>query len=1139
MRGLPEHISAILKMRIYSNAMYVQTHEYAGRASVKLQPVLAGLCNPLLVRLVQALQVNDFMPGQLMIEDGDFSDGLRWIWTGTFEILDCEGKHEVSNVHEGIMLGENCLVKGSPKNCCSIRASAWSNVLVLRLDEMSKVFLGYDRDLHWLMSFAEIRWPRFAAAVALSNVLEILSRLGLPLVAGLYEVANMDEQHVDQTLINMKVAEAERQEKRKKQNHGSGYCESHLAPLAIPALSDGTQTLSHANQKDSTHGHKQPHSSGILKTFDEIRKKERSVSVSAQDFGSSENTSSKRSRDLRATALKCLHASPQIVYGSNLGIGGAAGGRSAMERHETGQNDVLKDIDQNSLHPQMLDKEGAIGSSADDDDWEGGLPAYSDQEQSLCWHSYDDDEDQKGGTAEIELDEAVFRSPRGDAGGMESEEEECEYDEHLEVENCIPDALARVTGMDRELMLSTTQLADMTKLALDGDQLFDVHFDWLESEQVVDKAEELHAEAFPRSKLMVTVEKISGLLASFQKKFNVTVKVCFGGVCYDTLVAEGTSAEADFLETYIWTGKRFDEISEIHFAILDVKDATHTSLIGTCDVPLSFIEQEDEWKEHAMEVLDVHGELKAVLHLNIKYSPLRGMPGEASRLVEELADAKFIEDEKKLITTLQQIYEQLLSLQDFSLRNQDCTQAEIKETCRALFMARKALPRSAVSIAKKILRQLMGENDADLFIEAAFGQDGDSQDSNIDNEEQEVTLTEVQQRKFEIWKEFTSSSGQPFWYNRYTREAIWHDPFMENCKGQSDTNVAMSSAVGNEYTILLQDLPAGWVQRQSRRNGFVYYQEKFTGERSWEQPLRPLASRNPLEALGEMITVEILEHKNNKKYKTMFRSIPMRVTAGTSDGLLPQSCSLKQEDESSISHTGTGKTARVYEYMVDASRKDVWRLKSETVVPRRNEVLRAEIIYDKKDSRSIYRGEMKSNQRCGLGMLALKDGVVYHGQFAHDIPNGLAVETYPAGFVYRGEFVNDDRHGLGIIQCPGLAFIGYWQHGKRHGIGVERFIVMGQTLESVVHYNHGNLVIRTGIDVENKEEVAALKLAAGQKSRKAALLAEKARLVAVSIQALRGTEIAKVEAMRMANKEQQALESPKQHEVETTRSHCC
>ena len=144
--------------------------------------MLEGLCEPLLVRLVQALKVVDFVPGQLMLEKGRESEGLRWIWTGTFEVLDCfEGVYSVSTLSEGMMLGENCFVRNSPRNYCNVRAMTWCNVVMLPMAEVANVFEGYDRDAYWMMCFAEVRWPRFCAAVALSNVLEYASRHGTSL----------------------------------------------------------------------------------------------------------------------------------------------------------------------------------------------------------------------------------------------------------------------------------------------------------------------------------------------------------------------------------------------------------------------------------------------------------------------------------------------------------------------------------------------------------------------------------------------------------------------------------------------------------------------------------------------------------------------------------------------------------------------------------------------------------------------------------------------------------------------------------------------------------------------------------------------------------------------------------------------
>jgi hypothetical protein len=45
----------------------------------------------------------------------------------------------------------------------------------------------------------------------------------------------------------------------------------------------------------------------------------------------------------------------------------------------------------------------------------------------------------------------------------------------------------------------------------------------------------------------------------------------------------------------------------------------------------------------------------------------------------------------------------------------------------------------------------------------------------------EVELTEQEKRKIEVWKKYESSSGKPFWYNKYTKETTWRDPLSENC----------------------------------------------------------------------------------------------------------------------------------------------------------------------------------------------------------------------------------------------------------------------------------------------------------------------------------------------------------------------
>jgi hypothetical protein len=140
------------------------------------------------------------------------------------------------------------------------------------------------------------------------------------------------------------------------------------------------------------------------------------------------------------------------------------------------------------------------------------------------------------------------------------------------------------------------------------------------------------------------------------------------------------------------------------------------------------------------------------------------------------------------------------------------------------------------------------------------------------------------------------------------------------------------------------------------------------------------------------LQVDIIEQhaktSQNKKAQIDFRTIPVRVTAGTTSDLLAGK--LLPGEQPSV---------QICEFITDASRKDSsWRPKPEMVMPRKTDVLRCEIIYEDKDSRCFFRGETQVNQRNGIGVLSFKDGVIYHGQFAQDLPNGLAVETYPDGF---------------------------------------------------------------------------------------------------------------------------------------------
>lgn len=157
-----------------------------------------------------------------------------------------------------------------------------------------------------------------------------------------------------------------------------------------------------------------------------------------------------------------------------------------------------------------------------------------------------------------------------------------------------------------------------------------------------------------------------------------------------------------------------------------------------------------------------------------------------------------------------------------------------------------------------VCRVTLGEEQGNEFIAATFGPDGDPEDSDMELGEEIIEYTEKEMAKLTIWKEFESSSGRPFWYNKYTRETSWVDPLSEKCEDLQAQTVEVlknQASYKSSIFIVLQDLPDGWVQRQSRKKGFVYFQDIFSGERVWAPPLRAPAHRKPLDELGGLLTV--------------------------------------------------------------------------------------------------------------------------------------------------------------------------------------------------------------------------------------------------------------------------------------------
>jgi hypothetical protein len=309
----------------------------------------------------------------------------------------------------------------------------------------------------------------------------------------------------------------------------------------------------------------------------------------------------------------------------------------AVYTHFLHLDDTCRNSDNDGDRLQILKEDGNdeeddedeyADKDDDDDEYEDEFKEELEEEEENDLGKQDDDSN--GDEEETYNEQAAERISSAQSVVQDDEEEE------QDLVDLVVQTLVKVTELDREMTVETMKLCEMHEMASDEGQEMDISLDWLDSPDVMDLAEALHTELFPRSKLLVQVKKVSGLPQGFgrlEKKYNLMVKVSFCGSYYNTLVVE-KATEPEFGETFMWTGGKFSEDSEIRCVVLDVRDATRTNLIGTCDIPLSLAaEDADNWLEETIEILDEDGEFTGYLHIDMKYSPLRVVPGQPPPLV--------------------------------------------------------------------------------------------------------------------------------------------------------------------------------------------------------------------------------------------------------------------------------------------------------------------------------------------------------------------------------------------------------------------------------------------------------------------------------------------------------------------------
>ena len=260
---------------------------------------------------------------------------------------------------------------------------------------------------------------------------------------------------------------------------------------------------------------------------------------------------------------------------------------------------------------------------------------------------------------------------------------------------------------------------------------FDVSLNWLDSEEVITVAEAQHSERFPCSKLVIKVVKAEFPAGVFQIDVpNTMCKLVFDNLFYETLVIEDSNTP-EWNDVFMWKNSSgFKEDSEIRCAVLKQRDTDSFEVMGTCDIPLSLpLSDIDSWLEEKFDLVDPRGNAVGCLYLNLKYSPVRVRTMEQENVLDELGSND--DSQKKLIKVLLEVAEGLHAVEAIAKNSQEHMISEIKETCRAVLMARKSVDRPCVTLAKKILRENLGLEKANAFIANSFGSEIDSEDSDL------------------------------------------------------------------------------------------------------------------------------------------------------------------------------------------------------------------------------------------------------------------------------------------------------------------------------------------------------------------------------------------------------------------------
>jgi CRP-like cAMP-binding protein len=174
-QGLPTDLSAELKLRAFSRALF--RNEGGEHDRLVLNPLLRGLSRGVLTKLLNTMEMCELMPREIVWTKGDPPTGILFILSGALQIVHVNNDTILATLYTGCFCGENLLVHGHAASPFAVRALSWTNVILLKREDIASILEAEEEDSSWMSTVARVRYARFLTCVKTSLAIQTEKRM--------------------------------------------------------------------------------------------------------------------------------------------------------------------------------------------------------------------------------------------------------------------------------------------------------------------------------------------------------------------------------------------------------------------------------------------------------------------------------------------------------------------------------------------------------------------------------------------------------------------------------------------------------------------------------------------------------------------------------------------------------------------------------------------------------------------------------------------------------------------------------------------------------------------------------------------------------------------------------------------------